>query len=1781
MAFGKMRLAAFILLTILLLSHVAFAAEITYYASCSDPAWGNSCNPGYADEKVKPGKGGTLTCTYQDDALPQGAVVTQVDVIGFARGIPIGSSLPVYWAGSQIGVFSGTFASTGCSAAASFDYPLANPQYTYNGPNTMTFSKSGTATGGIAGGTAVGWKAGQHIQVKVTYTPPNTAPSATVSISPSSPSPTDTITCTAQITDAEQQTLNFVATLLINNAAAVAKPGTAQNNTQTPVISSTFPLSVGDTLKCQLDYNDSVLSGQTAYSSEVTVVAGGNPGTCGTPNSGAGTCGGGTGTVSSCGAITAKGQACCTAATGCTWQNSACTGTSSTISCYNYDNNEVGCESFEPPVATCGWIHGPLSCGAKITGSGNCSGGTSSISCSDMTDGGCCEAVTNCIWQSSHCVAKAGVHQANCYDYDDNEFACKSFPASAGCVWKSAAPATCGQTYANSGWCDSKATSSMYCGMLSKACCETSDSGCTWSGGACHGGYVSTSICPRFNNNKMACLGVLQGQTCTWDANTCSNISGACNDSRHDCCSGFSCEQNSTYTGGKICCIAAGSNISCIFGSQCCSGICTRHVCQPNECDTIPTIRSFTDITLDPDHSVMSVFVYDQNATTYVKTPIPDALLFMVNLTDKQNIRLCYTKTGADGKLAYPYNPKFPGCLDNWFIFCPLGDAATNSVSRYRCLNSTHLSDSLLAPNTDVCPNGTASAATSYPDHILSHNELYFCNKVPRDYAPLCWPLMLILGLLLGASFAVGKNPLQMFDMSSPRLARGRQYSARVQNKSFDLLSYAMGAASGAMSVKSDVKSIQTGGFMGPIKNALGLDPKRGPNQQKKFDEKQKQKQDKKDQKNAGQPPKSGGGKKQEGGGDKKQEGGGQKDSGRVVSGGGVGGVFGSLMAQLNIGQGGGKEGRQKRRQERKEAKAEAKKIAPAKNQGDGTDKQRGSGVVAGGIGAGGVAAGIAFSGLSGYNPVKDTYLGIKNAGVPTRVDSLIMDFSLKGKNFGQSLLAILKLLVNIILDQYGMSTDSIKGIFEKGSWKGVTPVVKSLMELVKLLLALYSIMSEISNYCKSIQVMKGKGDRAKGFMDDFNDSSMFKIGNYNLSTNALAGWLDPRLGTASTSAGMPSTGTAPSIPYPLGYIISPVLDGVGLGLEAAASAIDHAVDKKRFEKDAGKPKEMITSSTPAANGGIAAKEGDVGVTAGPNNTDTYYKCQEAKETKDGMEVTTKKWVEDKSINADNLPEDTKTRLANAVPQYIKNDGTMLSNEKRMDHQRRLAIAIDLKVDAGKYLLKNFGGVFGDARRNAIGENISALETQANVLRNPYSSAADLKIAQDYVNTTRDLMGKVNSHETMNNAIEMAYIKTGDDNADAQAKADSDKKKMALGARMEELQAELDQRTPGTHAYNAIKGEITEIEATLALCTMLENLNVQFDKSQPTFDKSLLKDTNKIMQEFFVIQLEETALSKVYLTTNNSATKEAIANLFEIVKSESADFKNGKIGSVDELRTKLDAMQAQLNVAKEFIIPGSYSGMLGSQSGKEACENWMAASGMLATAQANERKAKKELAKAGVGSSTSALEQAVARAEAATAKAEVMEASANAEFGKVLGISSSSALADALKTASSIGPLAKMIEKNNKNIKEELAAYPKRQSDAYKWSNEIENAASRGKFLKEGGPAHEQTVARVQNEIQACIDAPTKKNFEAASKFRDDLWANKLLDRIEPKKAETIDVTADKGNAGERMLEATSKAQQNQIAFAQKSDAQKEEEQKEIEIGKNEASSAAKRKGKK
>ncbi len=104
-----------------------------------------------------------------------------------------------------------------------------------------------------------------------------------------------------------------------------------------------------------------------------------------------------------------------------------------------------------------------------------------------------------------------------------------------------------------------------------------------------------------------------------------------------------------------------------------------------------------------------------------------------------------------------------------------------------------------------------------HTDNSMASSSVRYCSQGSVGFSalqPLCAPLMLLFGLLMGAMFILGRSPFSFFDISTkPRFSRGGQYQMRRMTKSDlssqimqqaaqGLASYAMSAGMGAAEKK-------------------------------------------------------------------------------------------------------------------------------------------------------------------------------------------------------------------------------------------------------------------------------------------------------------------------------------------------------------------------------------------------------------------------------------------------------------------------------------------------------------------------------------------------------------------------------------------------------------------------------------------------------------------------------------------------------------------------------------------------------------------------------------------------------------------------------------------------------------------------------------------------------------------------------------------------------------------------------------------------------------------
>lgn len=258
-------------------------------------------------------------------------------------------------------------------------------------------------------------------------------------------------------------------------------------------------------------------------------------------------------------------------------------------------------------------------------------------------------------------------------------------------------------------------------------------------------------------------------------------------------------------------------------------------------CPVSPIPTQMDIITTDnpaPTPDNVAVFVYNLSEH-YEKSGLSHAIIYIINMTNASEPQLFYAVTGdgTDGPLGWiniSYSQASDGCMNYRFIFCPWPDP---SVPEHRemCLNGT-LPASTIAAGATAWDGYGGTGDMALINFLPSHNELFLCNTIPKTWSQLCWPLMLIFGLLLGASFALGRNPFLAFDFSGMRMNRGKQYTMRSQSRSFDLTSALMGVdklvggkkgeksltgAAGKGLSRAMVGKSGKGGIVGGMKNAF------------------------------------------------------------------------------------------------------------------------------------------------------------------------------------------------------------------------------------------------------------------------------------------------------------------------------------------------------------------------------------------------------------------------------------------------------------------------------------------------------------------------------------------------------------------------------------------------------------------------------------------------------------------------------------------------------------------------------------------------------------------------------------------------------------------------------------------------------------------------------------------------------------------------------------------------------------------------------------------------
>ncbi|MBM3229692.1 hypothetical protein FJZ26_04640, partial [Candidatus Parvarchaeota archaeon] len=219
-------------------------------------------------------------------------------------------------------------------------------------------------------------------------------------------------------------------------------------------------------------------------------------------------------------------------------------------------------------------------------------------------------------------------------------------------------------------------------------------------------------------------------------------------------------------------------------------------VVNPNLCP-IPQFNSYLMAFVSTETSTVDAYSFYDNGSARV--PLAGEPIYVIkrNPNDNSITSICKDKSDAQGKISTTFDPNAANCTQFTFLHCIdstsdwlLRDCISNeSVRRIDPSYVVQISNPPYALFQRIPSCSGAAYTLPLPKNYSSAvAETQYCNpnKASAKEA-LCWPILLIFGLLVGAMFAIGRNPLHSFDLSAPRFDRGRQYQMRNMNVSFQV----------------------------------------------------------------------------------------------------------------------------------------------------------------------------------------------------------------------------------------------------------------------------------------------------------------------------------------------------------------------------------------------------------------------------------------------------------------------------------------------------------------------------------------------------------------------------------------------------------------------------------------------------------------------------------------------------------------------------------------------------------------------------------------------------------------------------------------------------------------------------------------------------------------------------------------------------------------------------------------------------------------------------------
>jgi len=257
-------------------------------------------------------------------------------------------------------------------------------------------------------------------------------------------------------------------------------------------------------------------------------------------------------------------------------------------------------------------------------------------------------------------------------------------------------------------------------------------------------------------------------------------------------------------------------------------------------------------LTVDVNNTIITGLLFYENGE---RTPIPNATIFIT----KNNLSLgwgqpdfiCKMVTNTEGKVEYEFDPNLTGCVKYDFTFCSIvkdPPESTNKTLLAGCLqivDPANTSNYLTSINYTDVPSCSGYVPTPFTppkpcDYASSKARTEHCTPAVFSMsAELCWPLAIILGLMAGGMFLLGRNPLQAFSFAAPRMKRGKAIQLGRKGLSFQAEAVAGLAARGIGKTEYETKDgkimkdkngkpIVKGTFQRDSKGNLKRDPKTG-----------------------------------------------------------------------------------------------------------------------------------------------------------------------------------------------------------------------------------------------------------------------------------------------------------------------------------------------------------------------------------------------------------------------------------------------------------------------------------------------------------------------------------------------------------------------------------------------------------------------------------------------------------------------------------------------------------------------------------------------------------------------------------------------------------------------------------------------------------------------------------------------------------------------------------------------------------------------------------------